>query len=355
MEPSWREDAPELSRASGIFLLASELVGIMIWNMWYAVLDSREVKKGKLVGTTRMGEKLLFFRGRDEHVICLSDICAHRGASLCHGKLVGDEVACPFHGLQYDRTGRCTVIPSRGASVPVPDNFKVRSYPAQDQHGFIWIWWGEPRETYPEIHFFDNIDGKFSYSTHACPWNMHYSRCIENQLDTPHVPFVHYDSIGRGHKTIIDGPYVEAGNDEFKFYPVMRAEDGTSSKLPNEMEKPDKESYLHFIFPNVWENNIMGKLKVIAVFAPVDEEHSIVYLRGYQKIATIPGLRWLFNMISLPLNKKILHQDKAVVETQLPIKTELRMGENLFPADSPIIAYRRMRHEFQQRNPRPPR
>jgi phenylpropionate dioxygenase-like ring-hydroxylating dioxygenase large terminal subunit len=325
----------------------------MIWNQWYAVLESREVKKGQLVGVTRIGEKLLFYRESDGSIVCLSDICAHRGASLCHGKLIGNQVACPFHGLQYDRTGKCTVIPSRGASVPVPDNFKVRSYPAKDVQDFIWIWWGDERESYPEIRFFNNIDSKFSYSTHACPWNMHYSRCIENQLDAPHVPFVHPDTIGRGHNTIIDGPYVEVDVDEFKFYPVMRKEDGTPSKLPNEMGKPEKDSYLHFIFPNVWENNIIDKLKVIAVFAPVDEEHSVVYVRGYQKIATIPGLRWLFNKISLPLNMKILHQDKAVVETQVPKKTELRMGENLFPADSPIIAYRKMRHEMQQQNPVP--
>ncbi len=325
----------------------------MIWNQWYAVLESREVKKGQLVGVTRIGEKLLFYRESDGNIVCLSDICAHRGASLCHGKLIGNQVACPFHGLQYDRTGRCTVIPSRGASIPVPENFKVRSYPAKDLQDIIWIWWGDERESYPRIHFFDDIDSKFSYSTHACPWNMHYSRCIENQLDAPHVPFIHPDTIGRGHNTIIDGPYVDAGVDEFKFYPVMRKEDGTPSKLPNEMEKPDESSYLHFIFPNVWENNIMDKLKVIAVFAPVDEEHSVVYVRGYQKIATIPGLRWLFNKISLPLNMKILHQDKAVVETQVPKKTELHMGENLFPADSPIILFRKMRHEMQQQNPVP--
>ena len=120
----------------------------MIWNQWYAVLESKEVKKGQLVGTTRMGEKLLFYREPDGGIVCLSDICAHRGASLCHGKLIGKEVACPFHGLQYDRTGKCTVIPSRGASVPVPDNFKVRSYPAKELQDFIWIWWGDERESY---------------------------------------------------------------------------------------------------------------------------------------------------------------------------------------------------------------
>nr|MDO8110784.1 aromatic ring-hydroxylating dioxygenase subunit alpha [Candidatus Sigynarchaeota archaeon] len=323
----------------------------MIWNQWYAILDSKEVKKNKLLGVKRLGERLVIWRNGDGTLTCLADKCAHRGAALCRGKLAGKEVECPFHGLRYDATGKCTVIPSRGASVPVPENFKVKAYPVREHLGFIWMWWGDERKTYPDIKFFQNIDDKFSYETHACPWSMHYSRCVENQLDAPHVPFVHPDTIGRGHATIIDGPYVETGDGEIKFYPEMRKEDGTPSKLPKEMERPDTRMYLHFIFPNVWENNIIDKLKVVAYFVPVDEENSVVYVRGYQKFVTIPGLRWLVNKISNRLNQKILHQDKAVVETQLPKKTNLNMKENLFPADSPIIAYRKMRHELQGQNP----
>jgi len=334
-------------------LIVNGIIIHMIFNQWYAILESTEVKKNQLLGTKRCGENLVLWRNDDGSITCLSDKCAHRGASLCHGKLAGKEVECPFHGLRYDASGKCTIIPSRGATVPVPENFKVHSFPARDEHGIIWIWWGEERETYPDIKFFDNLDGKFAYSTHACPWNMHYSRCVENQLDAAHVPFVHPDSIGRGYKTIIDGPFVEQGDGEIKFYPVIRKEDGTASKLPNEMGKPDTNQYLHFIFPNVWENNIIDRLKVVAIFSPVDEEHSVVYVRGYQKFATAPGFRGLFNRIGMVLNKKILHQDKAVVETQVPKKSDLYMKENLFPADSPIVAYRKMRHELQEQNPIP--
>ena len=33
----------------------------MIRNQWYAVMDSREIKKSKPVGAARMGEKLVFW------------------------------------------------------------------------------------------------------------------------------------------------------------------------------------------------------------------------------------------------------------------------------------------------------
>ena len=103
------------------------------------MLDSRELKS-KPVGVTRMGEKLVFWRNNDK-VSCVRDQCVHRGAALSAGKVINGEVQCPFHGLRYDSSGRVTLIPANGKNTPVPDYFKVGSYPSRDEHGFIWIWW----------------------------------------------------------------------------------------------------------------------------------------------------------------------------------------------------------------------
>jgi hypothetical protein len=42
----------------------------------------------------------------------------------------------------------------------------------------------------------------------------------------------------------------------------------------------------------------------------------------------------------------IAHQDRRIVETQLPKASALRMGEKLIQADRPIIEYRRRRQEL---------
>lgn len=43
----------------------------MISNQWCVVLESKELKKGKLLGVTRFGEKLVFWRDKEnkEHLI----------------------------------------------------------------------------------------------------------------------------------------------------------------------------------------------------------------------------------------------------------------------------------------------
>jgi phenylpropionate dioxygenase-like ring-hydroxylating dioxygenase large terminal subunit len=84
----------------------------MIPNHWYAILESSEVKPGKPVGVTRLGEKLVLWRDAKGQVTCMADLCPHRGVALSIGKLMGDCVECPFHGFRFDPSGRCTLIPA---------------------------------------------------------------------------------------------------------------------------------------------------------------------------------------------------------------------------------------------------
>ena len=116
----------------------------MIPNQWYAILESNEVPRGKPVGVTRMGEKLVAWRDSQGQVTVMRDLCPHRGVALSAGKLPGDCIVCPFHGFQYDTSGRCTLIPANGRSSPVPKAFQVQAYPTHEAHGFIFIWWGQP-------------------------------------------------------------------------------------------------------------------------------------------------------------------------------------------------------------------
>jgi len=53
----------------------------MIRRLWYAVLESKELRDEPL-GLTRMGERMVFWRDASGKSVCLYDRCAHRGASL---------------------------------------------------------------------------------------------------------------------------------------------------------------------------------------------------------------------------------------------------------------------------------
>jgi phenylpropionate dioxygenase-like ring-hydroxylating dioxygenase large terminal subunit len=321
----------------------------MIPNQWYVVMDSSQVKD-RPVGVTRMGTKLVFWRDSAGLVSCLRDKCVHRGVRLCKGKVIHDHLQCPFHGFEYDTAGRVTLIPANGKNTPVPERFQVHRYPTYEAHGFIWIWWGEaPPEDLKPPRFFDDIDDSFSYGKVYDPWEAHYSRVIENQLDVAHLPFVHHNTIGRDGRTLVDGPIVQwVDDDMFYFYVYNRVDDGTPPRKPKEMPAPDptRDFRLAFIFPNLWQNYIGQDARILAAFVPVDEERTLLYLRFYQRFLRLPLLRDLVNWASMPFNRFIAHQDRRVVVTQRPKPSRLKIGEQLIQADRPIVEYRRRREEL---------
>jgi phenylpropionate dioxygenase-like ring-hydroxylating dioxygenase large terminal subunit len=78
---------------------------IMIPNQWYAILESSQIKKGKIVGVTRMGEKMVAWRTANGELSVMVDKCPHRGAALSLGKINIDCLQCTFHGFEYDTNG----------------------------------------------------------------------------------------------------------------------------------------------------------------------------------------------------------------------------------------------------------
>jgi phenylpropionate dioxygenase-like ring-hydroxylating dioxygenase large terminal subunit len=225
--------------------------------------------------------------------------------------------------------------------------FRADAYPTYEAHDFIWVWWGEePGAGLEPPRFFDDIDDTFTHRTLSDPWDAHYTRVIENQLDVAHLPFVHGNSIGRGNRTLVDGPILQWIDDDlFYVYTRNRTDDGAPPKKPSEVAVPDlaRENKLEFLFPNLWQNYIQADMRVVGAFVPVDEEHTLLYLRFYQRFIRFPILRNLVVWLALPANRYIAHQDRRVVITQEPKASGLRIGEKLIQADRPIVEYRRRR------------
>lgn len=327
----------------------------MIPNQWYVVMDSAQVRD-KPVGVTRLGEKLVFWRDGSGKISCLRDLCAHRGVELSKGQVLGDCIQCPFHGFEYDVSGAGRRIPANGQGAPVPANFRVHSYPTYEAHGLIWIWWGEtpPADLQPP-RFFEDITPDFSYGSAHDPWEAHYSRVIENQLDVVHLPFVHHNTIGRGNRTLVNGPVVQWQDENSFFVYVFNTLDtGQKPRKPEEIQPPYPRFHLEFRFPNLWQNYISDDVRVVAAFVPVDDAHTLLYLRFYQRFMRVPLLREFVNAVAMPFNVFVAHQDRRVVVTQRPKPSALRSGENLVQGDRPIVEYRRRRQQLMEAaGPRP--
>jgi phenylpropionate dioxygenase-like ring-hydroxylating dioxygenase large terminal subunit len=227
----------------------------------------------------------------------------------------------------------------------------LQTYPAHEDHDFIWIWWGNspPEELQPPM-FFDNLDHTFVYGAKPDHWEAHYSRVIENQLDVMHLPFVHHNTIGRGDNTVVDGPVIRwEGDMKLLIYVFNRPDDGTPPRKPNDLSPEDSRSvHLELILPNLWQNYISDDVRVLAAFSPVDKENTILYLRFYQRFMRVPAVGKLITQLAMPFNLYIAHQDRRVVETHRNQVSSMDLDEKLIQGDLPIIAYRRKRAELQR-------
>lgn len=321
----------------------------MIQNQWYAVLNSKDLKKNKLLAVRRFGEDLIFFRTSNGEASAVTSLCAHRGASLCNGWIENDNIKCPFHGIEYDSTGKCVYVPSDGrASTQDYSRFNLKHYPTREIGGIIFAWLGE-KEPDKEPDVFDIItDSSYTYDHVEDTWSVQYSRVIENQLDVSHLAFVHHNTIGRGNKTLCNGPKVEwLDNTTMRTSADNMVDTGQAPKSSD--EAMIKSTNLTFKFPNIWLNHVTDKIQILAFFIPVDEEHSIIALRFYNKITGFKPVDKLIAWLGSRANKVVERQDKRIVETQLPKKTDLAMKESLAPADLPIIEYRSKRKELQRK------
>lgn len=320
----------------------------MIRDQWYAVLSSGEVRRGKPYGVIRLGERLVFWRNNEGELFCLQDICAHRGAALSLGESCDNEVICPFHGFHFNGNGRVTQIPANGKNAKTPEGFRVKSYPVREKFGMIFIWWGLSTPHASEPPFFEDLNDTFSGSTSKHLWMVHYSRAVENQLDIVHLPYVHRKSIGRGNRTIVNGPVQVARHNQIQFWVYNEVDKGQTPLKADQLPPPDENrQHIHFIFPNIWQNWITMRFRIFVAFAPIDDSQTMIYLRTCQNVIKTPGLKQIVNGINRLFSIKILKEDEQVVSTQIPLITSLKMDEKLIPGDLPIVTYRRIREELR--------
>lgn len=156
---------------------------------WYCFGWSHEVSRRPL-SRTLLGTPIVTFRKEDGAVVALGDTCPHRFAPLHLGKLRGDAIECPYHGLQFSESGACIFNPHNG---PIPPRAKVRSFPVVERHQVLWIWMGEPTLADPTqipdcSHNDDPAFKTFFGYVHV---GGHYELVNDNLLDLTHVRFLH--------------------------------------------------------------------------------------------------------------------------------------------------------------------
>ena len=162
-------------------------------NCWYIASRSQDIGQ-HLVARTMLKENVVLFRTGDGGVVVLEDACPHRKLPLSRGRLLGDVVECGYHGLQFDCSGTCVLAPSQDR---IPPTATIRSYPAVEKWGFVWVWMGEPEKAdESKIYEIENYESPDWGMTDGGTLELdcHYLWLTDNLLDPTHVAWVHQSS-----------------------------------------------------------------------------------------------------------------------------------------------------------------
>lgn len=299
-------------------------------NVWTPVEDASLLKK-KPLAVRLAGEDLVLFRDANGKAHALVDRCPHRSVVLSQGTV--DEngcLACPFHGWQFDGGGKCAHVPFNALSDAKRERFSVPAFATEEAGGLIWVYTGfgqAPAFEPPPLM----RSNDFFFTPIYENWKTHWTRAMENMLDSPHLPFAHAKTIGRDMKKSMRKDSVMDINVE---------ETPHGFKLKTFMDGADTGGHLSWYRPNcsILEVTLPNKTMIAHIFCiPLNAEHTKMII-----VQTTPTKPWAFmKPFKAYVNRKILFEDRQIVESSFPQEAPDPAEERSVGTDVPTLIFRR--------------
>jgi nitrite reductase/ring-hydroxylating ferredoxin subunit len=307
----------------------------MIPDRWYPVLESKKLGK-KPVAVQRFGRHWVLWRSEGGRPVMMPGYCPHRGACLGQGHVTGGELVCPWHGFRFSAEGACTLMPCEAPDGAPPRPLATEPTVVREAHGLLWHWWGERRDDYPEVPWFDDVatEPRQSYEgAYELPY--HYTRMVETNLDIHHTPFVH--------RTTVPG----VGPRVVGFEATL---DGDRISTRGELCREGRDHGMPFrddlILPNLSLIELTAKLRLVACATPVDNQRSWVWFRYYQDYTDLPGLRVLLAWFAVFTELAFVQRQDWRIFAGMQPGTVDDISYHFVEADHGIALYRKRRREL---------
>lgn len=314
----------------------------MYINFWYPVCMADELGSDEPLQVQLLGLKFVAFRDSSGAAHVLSDTCVHRGGSLGKGKVMGDCLACPYHGWQYAGDGRCRLIPSAAESKP-PARAKVDSYPVEERYGIVFAFLGDLAESErPPLYSIKEfgVDGWRPNKTVILNVGCYYERSVENGLDPVHNEFVHpAQGFPPMHKDTFRSWDDDWGAGFEAYFGDPKLENTTFAKEKNRTGELKAGSWFHG--PNVLVTSIFvnADSNFVQIFfeAPVDDAHTKIFFINMRNFALDPAM----DDKVIEVNLRITSEDIGILENLYPVRTpDNKTHELMTASDEIIVRYR---------------
>jgi phenylpropionate dioxygenase-like ring-hydroxylating dioxygenase large terminal subunit len=324
-------------------------------NFWYVADESSQLGEEPLQ-VRMLGQEFVLFRDSNGTAHCLSNTCIHRGASLAAGRVEGDCIECPYHGWQYDGSGRCRVIPSMEATESIGQR-RVDAYPTVEKYGLIFAFLGDlPEAERPPIMNIPEWDQEgWRPTSIRTEWDIDYIRSMENAVDPGHNEFVHTTHIQRQKSKSFVVPDLELIDTKWGtgFHIEMPAPPMHDEKM-RKVSKLDKPSIFHIKAGGHGISSFWTYIQPNPQFlrhsyffeTPVEKNHTRVFFVDMRN-----------NMLDPSDDERVIYMDKMVMEQDgdvikgisPPVQPLGHIRESLVPADRHVLRFRELMADWQKR------
>lgn len=319
-----------------------------IRDLWYPVLASWQLGATPF-GVTRLGDRIVLWRDKSGEVRAVEDRCPHRGARLSLGCNLGDRIACWYHGVEVDAEGCVAAVPAV-EKAPMTGRKMLRSYPAIEAQGAIFLWFGEAEPTplqLPEQLTSEAFSGFLCTAT----WRCNYRYAHDNLMDLMHGAYLHAVSHS-----------MSGGNKQAKMQ-LRETEIGfVYEKIDQVGENFD---WVEFGDTGVhWMRTTVpygpgagpgGPFWIVGMVAPITPDLCQVFfwrlrhVQGWQR----DSWRFLYRNRLEGRHWAVLEQDRRILEALVP---NARAQETLYEHDLGVVRLRRAlttsaKREITARNP----
>lgn len=306
-------------------------------DLWFPICPSSFVKNDP-VSLYRLGRKFALWRDSAGKVHALEDHCPHRGAPLSLGVILGDRIACPYHGVEVRCDGYVARVPG-SPGCKLEGSRPTRAFHTHEANGAIFLYnSSENIDTPPPLVLPEQLTSP-EWSSFLCyvEWGCDYRYVIDNVMDPMHGAYLHKQSHTMSEGSIsaefrirdLDHGYIfeKTGQRDVNFDWSEWNEAGNIHTMRLEIPYPKTGG------PG-------GNFTIIGTFVPGPKNTTSVFFWRCRKVSGWQRDTWRF-LYKNRLEQRhwhVLEQDRVAVEAMEP---DANRREMLYSHDMGLVRLRR--------------
>lgn len=317
---------------------ADAILQIGLKDLWFPVCPSSFVGASP-VSLRRLGYKIALWRDQAGQVHALEDHCPHRGAPLSMGVILGDRIACAYHGVEVREDGVVTRVPG-SPGCKLEGARATRRFHTAEANGAIFLFNASDAhlESPPPLQLPEELTSP-EWSSFLCyvEWGCDYRYVIDNVMDPMHGAYLHRQSHTMSEGEISAEFQIRDLSDGFIF------EKKGQRDVNFDWTEWRESGHIHTMrleIPYPKTGGPGGNFTIIGAYAPCEQNVSGVFFWRCRKVQGWQRDTWRF-LYKNRLEARhwhVLEQDRVAVEAMEPTANA---REFLYQHDMGIVRLRR--------------